>query len=139
MASPAYEQAKAQYWNEREARQKAFADSAEGKSLLTEGGFHEAFAKSEKPYVKAFKEREPEHKRAEAAVAKTEQAEGKAPTDVGPRGGQFYTSPSGAKVYLKSNPGAIVMGQNNPLAAEYNVQGTGPWKAVETALDKILK
>jgi hypothetical protein len=51
---------------------------------------------------------------------------------VGERGGQFYISPTGAKVYVKDNPGIVVEGSYNSraadLAAPYVLKSIGPWK-----------
>lgn len=48
----------------------------------------------------------------------------------GPRGGQFYVSPTGAKVYEKPNPGWVTENPDNPVdqIARYMLRGDGPWK-----------
>jgi tetratricopeptide (TPR) repeat protein len=75
MASLEYEKAKAQYWQERSLRQEEFARTDFGKQLLEKGGFHEAFARLEKPHVKKFTAQQPESRRAEAAVRRAERLE----------------------------------------------------------------
>lgn len=47
----------------------------------------------------------------------------------GVRGGQFYISPSGAKVYKKENPGWVAEDPAKPdLVEPYKLGGNGPWK-----------
>lgn len=56
--------------------------------------------------------------------------EQKGQTQTGPRGGQFYISPTGAKVYEKVNPGWVVEDPADPVdqIAAYGLRGPGPWK-----------
>jgi hypothetical protein len=73
------------------------------------------------------------------AVPAAEKVRAERAVQTGARGGRYYISPSGAKVYIKDNPGAVVMTPTNPFANAYQVRGPGPWKACESVLDKILK
>lgn len=66
------------------------------------------------------------------------QAEQKA-LETGVRGGRYYVSPSGAKVYVKGNPGVQVLDTENPLAEQHQVTGSGPWQRIASAFDKISR
>jgi rubrerythrin len=160
------ERIRVQYGSEREARQKEFAQSPEGKKADETGAFFHVFAERERPHankaekeikevkrakkeiagkgtldVKVLKknleevkkkiegikaaptkevekpdaEREARLKKIADLAAKVEEhrkriEELKAAKIMGPRGGRYYISSSGEKVYMKSNPGAEVVG-----------------------------
>lgn len=139
-----YEQAKAQYWDEREARETAFAKTSAGEQQLADGSFHRMAAEREKPHLAEFKAQRPEHRKEEAKVMRQERAgEGRPAAseaerpwlsggkgtfqtykrqtheemramqralETGTRGGRYYVSATGQKVYVKDNPGAKVVG-----------------------------
>jgi hypothetical protein len=108
LVSVAYNELKEQYHREMNTRQQEFA------KRYKEGEFDwNAFFEAEKPFAKAAKEKLkaiPGGMTAERAVVRQERTEDK-PVQEGARGGRYYVSATGAKVYVKPNPGTEEVGQ----------------------------
>lgn len=97
---------KEHYWKERDQRQREFF-------AKNPAATHADFARAEKPFSDAAKKQMgPAGKALEHAVARSERREGtaKEALETGVRGGRYYVSPTGTKVYVKSNPGPEVVG-----------------------------
>jgi hypothetical protein len=104
----AYNELLESYHRESAVRQAAFT----GKNIYGEFDYN-AFFESEKPYLKVAKEKLKAIKggmAAERAVGRQERSEDKSVQE-GARGGRYYVSATGSKVYVKSNPGTEEVGQ----------------------------
>ena len=94
---------KERYWKERETRQNEFFSKNPSAS-------HADFARAEKPFSDAAKKQSGAAGRTlEQTIGRAERHEDK-PVETGARGGRFYVAATGAKVYVKSNPGAETVG-----------------------------